>query len=83
MIRPAHFLRGESMLSAWEKGSKISQLFCSGFMIVELVEDGPKEVRPAKRRKVEQHDPFRPFRLVPSPQEARGLETSTSLMKQG
>lgn len=24
------------------------------------------EVRPTKRRKVEQHDPFTPFRLVPS-----------------
>jgi hypothetical protein len=50
--------------------------------VEEAVQDGPKEVRPAKRRKVEQNDAFRPFRLVPSPQEARGLETSTPLVKQ-
>jgi len=49
--------------------------------VEEAVQDGPKDVRPAKRRKVEQHDPFRPFSLVPSPQEARGLETSTPLQE--
>jgi hypothetical protein len=50
--------------------------------VEEAVQDGPKEVRAAKRRKVEQNDPFTPFRLVPSPQEARGLETSTPFAKQ-
>ena len=65
------------------KRSQIFATFRSSIMTVEeAVQDGPKEVRPAKRRKVEQNDPFRPFRLVPSPQEARGLETSTPLAKQ-
>ena len=48
-------------------------------IVQDAVEDGPNESRPPKRRKVEQNDPFRPFRLVPSPQEARGLETSSPL----
>ena len=53
-----------------------------------LRESPEKELPPAKRRKLDsksrqgvspdQDEPLYPFRLVPSPQEARSLETSTS-----
>ena len=50
-------------------------------MTTEVGENIPP---PAKRRKLTEKaqkgddaEPFYPFRLVPSPQEARGLETST------
>lgn len=50
--------------------------------VQQLVGDGLlNEARPPKRRKVYPNDPYAPFRLVPSPQEARGLETSASLVK--
>ena len=49
-------------------------------------ESPEKELPPAKRRKLDskshggvssdQNEPLYPFRLVPSPQEARSLETS-------
>ena len=54
-------------------------------------EETENELPPAKRRKLDstsrrevslnQDEPFYPFKLVPSPQEARSLETSSSPQK--
>ena len=59
--------------------------FSSRFEVMILLEENI-ELRLAKRRKLDsktpegvtagENEPFYPFRLVPSPQEARPLETS-------